>query len=152
MLIGELARETACDSETIRFYEKEGLISAPARSSSGYRRYQQEHVGQLNFVLHCRSLGMSLAEIRTLSAFRRDPSLACAEINTLIDGHIEQVHQQIETLKRLEHQLQALRQRCQEGTDAAHCGILQTLVQAAAGEGCVCHDEPLHTPGTAHPH
>ena len=141
MLIGELAKETACDSETIRYYEKEGLIDAPSRSSSGYRRYQQEHVGQLNFVLHCRSLGMSLAEIRTLTAFRSDPSLACEEINTLIDGHISQVHQQIETLKRLEQQLLALRERCVSNSDAAHCGILQTLVQAAEGEGCVCHGD-----------
>ncbi|GGY03223.1 Cd(II)/Pb(II)-responsive transcriptional regulator [Paludibacterium paludis] len=146
MLIGELAKETGCDTETIRFYEKEGLIDAPGRSASGYRRYRPEHAGQLNFVLHCRSLGISLAEIRTLSAFRRDPTLACEDINNLIDGHIAQVHQQIETLKRLEHQLQALRQRCAEASDAGHCGILQTLVQAAQGEGCVCHQEAERHP------
>lgn len=143
MLIGELARLAGCEVETIRYYEREKLLSAPARSAAGYRHYQSEHVGELNFILHCRSLGISLAEIRQLASFRADQSLACEEINQLIDRHIGNVHQQLESLHLLEQQLLTLRQRCQHGSDAAHCGILQTLVQAAEGEPCVCHSPDL---------
>lgn len=148
MRIGELARLTGCEVETIRYYEKEGLLGAPERSSAGYRRYLGEHVGALNFIRHCRSLGMSLAEIRKISAYRDDPSLACDEINDLIDLHIGKVHEQIESLRLLEQQLQVLRQRCDHSSDAAHCGILQTLVGVADGEACACH----HTPFTASDH
>ena len=139
MLIGELARQAGCEVETIRYYEREKLLSAPRRGPSGYRQYQSEHLGELNFILHCRSLGISLNEIRQLADFKADPSLACEEINQLIDRHIVNVHQQIESLRLLEHQLQNLRERCRHGSDAAHCGILQTLVKAAEGEPCACH-------------
>lgn len=142
MLIGELARQAGCEVETIRYYEREKLLSAPARSASGYRQYSGAHLGELNFILHCRSLGISLAEIRLLARFRADPSLACEDINRLIDRHIGSVHQQLESLRLLEHQLQTLRERCQHGSDAAHCGILQTLVQAAEGAPCPCHPDP----------
>lgn len=143
MLIGALAKLAGCEVETIRYYEREKLLSAPERGTSGYRHYQSEHLGELNFILHCRSLGISLAEIRQLANFRADQSLACAEINQLIDRHIGNVRQQVESLRLLEQQLQTLRQRCPHASDAAHCGILQTLVQAAEGEPCACHSQPL---------
>lgn len=150
MLIGELARQAGCEVETIRYYEREKLLSAPERSPAGYRQYSHEHLGELNFILHCRSLGISLAEIRLLAEFRADPSLACQEINHLIDRHIGSVHQQLEALRQLEVQLQALRKRCAHGSDAAHCGILQTLVGAAEGAACPCHPKAAknkpHTP------
>ncbi|MBV8045726.1 MAG: Cd(II)/Pb(II)-responsive transcriptional regulator [Paludibacterium sp.] len=148
MLIGELAKMAGCEVETIRYYEKEKLLSAPERGTSGYRHYRGEHLGELNFILHCRSLGISLAEIRQLADFRADPSLACEEINQLIDRHIKSVHQQLESLRLLEQQLLTLRQRCLHASDAAHCGIFQTLVQAAEGEGCACHDGVLTTPSS----
>jgi len=144
MLIGELAKLTGSEVETIRYYEREQLLSAPTRGASGYRHYQSQHVGELNFILHCRSLGISLAEIRQLANFKADQSLACAEINQLIDRHLVNVQHQLESLQLLERQLKNLRQRCIEGSDAAHCGILQTLVQAAEGDPCVCH-EPNQT-------
>jgi Cd(II)/Pb(II)-responsive transcriptional regulator len=139
MLIGELAKQTGCEVETIRYYEKEGLLGKPARSVSGYRRYIGEHVGQLNFVLHCRSLGIPLAEIRTLQNFQAHPDLACAEINALLDQQIARVRQQIEAMQLLEIQLLALRDRCHDNLPASECGILKNLVSAAEGDGCVCH-------------
>jgi Cd(II)/Pb(II)-responsive transcriptional regulator len=141
MQIGELAKLAGCEVETIRYYEREKLLAAPARTASGYRQYSGEQLGELNFILHCRSLGISLAEIRQLAEFRADPSLACEDINQLIDRHIGSVHQQLESLRLLEHQLQALRERCQHGSDAAHCGILQSLVQASEGAPCPCHPD-----------
>ncbi|WP_036665927.1 Cd(II)/Pb(II)-responsive transcriptional regulator [Paludibacterium yongneupense] len=150
MLIGQLARQAGCEVETIRYYEHEGLLSAPERTAAGYRSYRSEHLGELNFILHCRSLDMSLAEVRILAGFRSDPQQDCAGINDLIDRHLETVHQQVESLQLLEQQLLALRERCPASRDAAHCGILRTLVDAAQGEACACH-----TPfgdGTRHGH
>jgi Cd(II)/Pb(II)-responsive transcriptional regulator len=139
MLIGQLARLAGCEVETIRYYEREGLLSAPERTAAGYRSYRSEHLGELNFILHCRSLDISLAEVRTLAEFRADPQRDCAGINTLIDRHLDTVHQQLESLQLLEQQLLALRERCPASRDAGHCGILRSLVDAAQGEACACH-------------
>lgn len=154
MLIGELAKRAGCEVETIRYYEREKLFPAPPRSAAGYRHYANEHLAELNFIRHCRSLGISLAEIRKLANFRRDPSLACDEINQLIDQHIISVTQQIESLRLLEQQLHLLRERCEHESDAGHCGILQTLVQAAEGDGCACHgnsrEKAINNTGSKH--
>ena len=110
MQIGELAKRTGCETETIRYYEREGLLPAPSRSSSGYRRYEQPHLEQLAFILHCRSLGMPLADIRLLAGFHQQPAAEpCDRVNALIDEQIQRVHSQIEALQRLEQQLLQLR-------------------------------------------
>ncbi len=112
MRIGELARLSDCDVETIRFYEREGLLAAPAREANGYRSYTEAHLVQLNFIRHCRSLGIGLPEVRILRSFQARPELACEEINQLIDQQIGRIHQQVETLRLLERQLHALRDTC----------------------------------------
>lgn len=142
MRIGELARQSGCDAETIRYYEREGLLDAPQREDNGYRRYGDAHLVQLNFVRHCRSLGMSLSDVRRLRDFARDPSAACDGINSLLDRQIEQIHAQRLALEALESQLRALRHTCEEGHRghrASECGILQNLQQAAGGGPCECH-------------
>lgn len=140
MQIGELARQTGCEVETIRYYEREGLLPAPARSASGYRRYEPQHVEQLNFIRHCRSLGMSLADIRQLADYHQHPAPEpCDRVNALIDDQIRRVHSQIETLQQLEQQLLALRGRCASPHTLVDCGILKTLEDASSGEPCACH-------------
>ncbi len=139
MRIGELARQSGCDAETIRYYEREGLLDAPQREDNGYRRYGDAHLVQLNFVRHCRSLGMSLSDVRRLRDFARDPSAACDGIKSLLDRQIEQIHAQRLALEALESQLRALRHTCDEGHRASECGILQNLQQAAGGGPCECH-------------
>ena len=139
MRIGELARRGECDVETIRFYEREGLIDAPAREANGYRRYAEAHLAQLNFIRHCRSLDIGLPEVRLLRRFQANPELACDEVNQLIDRKIARLHQQIESLRQLERQLHALRRSCPASHAAANCGILRNLEQAAVSEGCPCH-------------
>jgi len=119
------------------------LLPAPARSSSGYRRYEQRHLEQLAFILHCRSLGMPLADIRLLAGFHQQPAAEpCDRVNALIDQQISRVHSQIEALQRLEQQLLLLRARCDSPHTLADCGILKTLDDAASGEACACHDTP----------
>ena len=139
MRIGEVAKQTGCRVQTLRFYEAQGLLPAPERSASGYRLYGHEHVERLNFIRHCRSLDMPLDEIRRLLALRHAPSgAACANANRLLDNHIDKVEQQIAALGQLKQQLLALRQTC-DSDSRSECGILQTLTAAAEGEHCACH-------------
>ena len=78
--IGELAQRTGCEVVTVRFYEKEGLLPAPARSSGNYRLYSEAHIERLQFIRHCRSLDMSLGEIRALLGLRDKPLRDCGEV------------------------------------------------------------------------
>jgi len=139
MRIGELAKQGDCDVETLRFYEREGLLDAPAREANGYRSYTEMHQVQLKFIRHCRSLGMGLPEVRTLRAFQASPESACGEIDQLVDRQIARIHQQIESLRLLEKQLHFLRDTCHANQKVSECGILRTLAQAAEGEACSCH-------------
>lgn len=139
MRIGELARRGECDVETVRFYEREGLLDLPARETNGYRCYTDSHLVQLKFIRHCRSLGMGLPDIRALRSFQANPELACDEINQLIDGQIERLHQQLDSLQLLERQLHTLREACCANQKASQCGIMRNLTRAAVGKDCSCH-------------
>ena len=139
MRIGELAKLSDCDVETIRFYEREGLLAAPAREANGYRSYTEAHLVKLNFISHCRYMCIGLNEVRILRSFQARPELACEEINQLIDRQIGRIHQQVETLRLLERQLHALRDTCHATQSASECGIMRNLEKAAEGEECSCH-------------
>ena len=99
MKIGELAKLTDCPVETIRYYEKEGLLPPPARSEGNYRLYTQAHTERLTFIRNCRSLDMTLEEIRSLLNLRDSPQDQCESVNTLIDEHIHHVKARIDGLK-----------------------------------------------------
>jgi DNA-binding transcriptional MerR regulator len=139
MRIGELARRSGCEVETVRYYEHEGLLDLPERENNGYRCYSDMHLVQLNFIRHCRSLGMGLSAVRTLRSFQANPELACDEINQMIEGQIDRIHQQVESLRLLERQLHTLRDSCHANQKAVDCGIMHNLAQAALGEECTCH-------------
>lgn len=132
MKIGELARAAQTQVETIRYYEREGLLPQAPRSDSNYRMYGHAHVERLAFVRHCRSLDMTLDEIRVLLRFKDAPQAECGEVNMLLDQHIGHVATRIRELRQLERQLKALRDQCGGPRDAAHCGILNELTQAAS--------------------
>lgn len=131
MKIGELANITNTQVETIRFYEREGLLPETSRTEGNYRIYEDAHVQRLSFIRHCRSLDMTLDEIRVLLRFKDAPAENCSEVNALLDDHIGHVTQRIRELRQLEGQLKSLRQLCQETQDAAHCGILNELMDVA---------------------
>ena len=132
MKIGELATQTGVGVETIRHYEREGLLPEPARSHSNYRVYGDVHVQQLSLIRHCRGMDMSLQEIRTLLHFRDHPTENCGQIDALLDTHLGHVSSRIRELRALEKQLKDLRQLCQGAQDAQHCGILNGLTESAA--------------------
>ncbi len=127
MRIGDLAEATGTPVETIRFYERERLLSAARRTANNYRLYTSAHVERLGFIRHCRNLDMTLDEIRSLLRLRDSPSQDCGEVNALLDEHIGHVAQRIRELRALEKDLKALRARCSTPHSIDNCGILNEL-------------------------
>jgi DNA-binding transcriptional MerR regulator len=145
MRIGALSRATGVDIETIRFYEKSGLLPGPARSDNGYRDYAQAHLERLAFIRHGRALDMSLADIGLLLASLNSRDAAqLSGVDALVDAQLARVRARLASMRALEQQLVALKSRC-DGQHEMHaeqgCGILAELVAAAHGEACACHVE-----------
>lgn len=132
MKIGDLAKATATQAETIRYYEREGLLPDAGRTESNYRVYGESHVRRLGFIRHCRSLDMTLGEIRTLLRFKDAPEENCEEVNALLDEHIGHVATRIKELRHLQSELKELRNQCGgAGQGSLACGILNGLDEAA---------------------
>lgn len=141
MKIGELASITNCQVETIRYYEREGLLPAPERTEGNYRFYTQEHLEKLSFIRNCRALDMTHEEIRQLLKYRDDPASSCGGVNELIDDHIEHVRSRIASLQALQAQLVELRRNCSENHETAECGILHQLT---SGDGIQIEEISSH--------
>lgn len=141
MQIKELGRATGVDVETIRYYEKQGLLPAPARRDNGYREYEAAHLARLSFIRHCRALDMPLVDVSRLLGFVDEPKAYCGEVNLLVDEQLARVRARLKSMRALEKQLLQLRARC-SGVHEGHCGILDELVSAAHGEACACHAVP----------
>ncbi len=124
MRIGQLAQLVGVDTQTIRFYEQQGLLPPPYRQENGYRAYTEKHSEQLAFIRRCRMLDLSLAEIRELQSYQDNPHQPCNAINALLDDHISHVRSQIIDLQTLERQLVSLRSSCNDGREIKACGIL----------------------------
>lgn len=129
MRIGELARRAGCSVETVRYYEKEGLLPDPARSTGNYRLYGPAHLERLSFIRNCRTLEMTLGEIGELLTLKDRASQDCGEVNTLLDAHIGHVADRIARLQLLEAQLTALKGQCGKTQSVEHCGILRELAE-----------------------
>lgn len=129
--IGELAKRTDVQIETIRYYERQGLLGAPKRTEGNYRLYQDTHVERLRFIRQCRSLDMALDEIRTLLRFCDAPEENCGEVNALLDEHINHVARRVTELKAMEKRLKELRRQCIQAQAAKDCGILKELALTA---------------------
>ena len=127
MKIGELAKLTSCSIQSIRFYEKEGLLSKPSRSEGNYRLYDHKQKEQLTFIKHCRNLDITLAEIKQLLDLKQSPETQCEEVNHLIDDHINQINLRMSELKKLKSTLITLRSKCSINKTIKDCGILQVL-------------------------
>jgi Cd(II)/Pb(II)-responsive transcriptional regulator len=127
--IGALARDTECPPETIRYYEREGLLPPASRTAGNYRLYGPTHLERLVFIRNCRSLDMTLDEIKQLLRFRDEPQSECDAAHALIDEHIVHIGERIAELEQLQGQLQALRGQCQPIGDAKKCRILDRLEQ-----------------------
>lgn len=131
MKIGELAAASDTAVETVRYYEREGLLPAPGRTESNYRSYDADHLARLQFIRYCRGLDMSLDEIRVLLRLKDSPHENCADVNAVLDEHIGHVSRRIRELRALEKELRDLRAQCQEAREAQDCGILERLARAS---------------------
>ena len=123
--IGELSRRTGCNIETIRYYERIGLMPAPPRRGR-YRSYGADDVGRLGFVRRARELGFTLDQVRALLGLAAGGQAACAEVRTLAASHLQDVRARIADLRRMERALAESVRACDAG-HAPGCPLIQTL-------------------------
>lgn len=124
----ELARRTGCNRETVRYYEKVGLLPEPPRTAAGYRSYDGTHERRLRFVLRARELGFSLDEIRELLRLVDERDRPCAEARDVAAVHLADVRTKIADLKRMERVLKDVVAQCGDGT-LPECPLIETLFQ-----------------------
>lgn len=147
MRIGELSTACATPIETIRYYEREGLLPPPARSAGNFRIYDAQHRERLQFIRYCRGLDMSLDEVRLLLRFKDTPDDDCGDVNALLDEHLQHVGSRIRQLRALQRQLRDLRRRCATSRGTEQCGILRGLTQAAHATPGAGPARPSHVAG-----
>lgn len=134
MKIGELSRATGSPVATIRYYERAGLLPPPARSEGNYRRYDATALARLAFIRRCRSLDMSLDEIRTLLALADAGSSNCRTADEVIDAHLAHVSERLRELRALQAQLRTIRAACASPGTLAACGVLRELRQESGAD------------------
>ncbi|MGH8032741.1 MAG: MerR family transcriptional regulator [Luteimonas sp.] len=122
----ELARRTGSNLETVRYYEKVGLLPEPPRTASGYRSYDVTHERRLRFVLRARELGFSLDEIRALLRLVDERDQPCAEARNVAAIHLADVRTKMADLRRMERVLKDVVARCGDGT-LPECPLIETL-------------------------
>jgi len=123
---GRAAARSGCNGETIRYYERVGLMPAPARSAGGHRLYDDDLVKRLVFIRRARALGFSLDEIRGLLALADGGSESCDEVKGLTVGHLAEIRRKIADLERIETVLAGMVRQCDAAT-LPDCPIIDTL-------------------------
>ncbi|WP_339828862.1 helix-turn-helix domain-containing protein [uncultured Parvibaculum sp.] len=124
----KLARLMGCNLETIRYYEKTGMIPDPPRTAAGYRVYDERHAARLRFILRARELGFSLREVRGLLDLVDGGTQTCAEVEERTMRHLADVRAKIADLMRIEEVLTATAAQC-SGEDVPHCPVLEALAR-----------------------
>ena len=127
MRIGELAANTGCPVDTIRYFEKIGMLPPPLRGANGYRNYDESHQKWLHFILRSRALGFSQNEVRRLSGIAHQFEPACAEVHALLVEHIVDVQTKLDDLKRMQKALERLKFKCKDGT-LNDCPVIDELM------------------------
>ncbi|MGO1461964.1 MAG: Cd(II)/Pb(II)-responsive transcriptional regulator [Marinobacter sp.] len=151
MKIGEIAKHSSVPVETIRYYEKIGLLPAPDRDTSGYRAYRNAHLDRLLFIKRCRNLDMTQEEIRELIRLSEHPEADCHEVNALLAHHLNHVRDRLRELQTLEKTLQQLQQACSEAGTVEECGILGGLSAELEDLPDTTSGHESHVPGTHRP-
>lgn len=128
MKIGELSKLFNIPRETIRFYEKEGVIIPPNRNDNNYRSYSENHIERLRFIKNCRSLNMSHREIKKLLDLVDNNSNDCQLVESVINTHLINVRENIEKLINLEKELIILQEHSDEIGSRYKCGIIKNLL------------------------
>ena len=126
MRIGELAAATGTKVETVRFYEKSGLLPLPARTGGNYRSYGKEHLQRLSFIRRARDLGFSLDDVRELLALADERDQPCGAVDRIPSRHLAEVERKIADLERMRDELDRVIGSCRKGT-VGDCKIIETL-------------------------
>lgn len=124
---GELAHRAGVNKETIRFYEKSGLLADPQRTAGGYRQYSQEDLKRLIFVKNAKELGFSLAEIKELLALADGDIYKCCDVRQIAESKLAHITNQMKQLGNLKRTLTKLVAECQQARTIAHCPIIESL-------------------------
>lgn len=124
--VGDLAKATGTKVETIRYYERIGLLPAPARTEGNYRAYTSEHLGRLSFVRRARHLGFTLEQVRDLLSLSDQKDRSCEAVDEIAREHLAEVDRKIADLKALRRELAGVISQCGQGT-VADCRIIAAL-------------------------
>ncbi len=127
LTIGQLARQAHVNLETIRYYERRGLMPAPPRSPSGYRIYSREDLQRTRFIKRAQALGFSLREIQELLSLRVEPGSSCGQVRARVLDRIQDVERRIAELERMRTALLQLSRRCVGRGPISKCPILEEL-------------------------
>lgn len=125
LTIGALARATDTKVETIRYYERMGLLPRPSRTAGNYRSYDAKHLARLSFVRRSRDLGFSIEDVRALLKLADQRKRDCASVGEIACGHVAAIERKIKDLRALQRELKALMARCEGGS--VECRLLETL-------------------------
>ena len=128
--IGKVAEKSSVGVETVRFYEREGLISMPTRTYSGYRQYSESVVRQIQFIKHAKTLGFSLKEIGELIKLKSVRNARCKDIKERTEAKISDIEDKIVSLERMKKALQPLVVQCKASDPISDCPILGALDEA----------------------
>ncbi len=123
----ELAQKAELNKETIRFYEKKGLLLEPERTGGGYRQYTQSDLERLLFIKNAKELGFSLSEIKELLAVADGEIYKCCDVRKIAESKIEYITDQIKKLTKLKKTLSKLVTECQTATTIKNCPIIESL-------------------------
>ncbi len=134
MLIGALSKRTGCNIETIRFYERIGIMPKPARTQGGHRHYDHDALKRLNFILRARQLGFTLDTVRALLSLADGEGQSCAEVEGISGKHLSDVRGKLADLAALERVLTDMVARCQGGT-MPDCPLIEAFFEDDGAAG-----------------
>ena len=143
LTIGNLAKATDTKVETIRYYERIGLLPAPARTRGNYRSYSPEQLDRLSFIRRARGLGFSLPQVRALLSLSDQRRRSCEAVDTIARKHLTEVDRKIAGLADLRRELNSIISQCGHGT-IAECRIIEALSPSLIGDDAVPSISLLH--------
>ena len=125
--IGDVAAGGGVNLQTIRYYEREGLLPKPPRLASGYRMFPEQTVHRVRFIKRAQELGFSLAEIRDLLSIRVDPKKDCSDVQRLAKAKVADIEEKIRTLRSMKRVLRRLSELCRGSGPSSECPILESI-------------------------
>ncbi len=125
--IGSVAKRAGVGVETVRFYERQGLIKQPSAPRTGFRQYSDDIVDRVRFIRHAKDLGFTLAEIGELLSLRADPRINCETVRYKAEEKVADVDAKMRALRKIKTQLQKLARACENRETTAECPILEAL-------------------------